>query len=375
MPAPPTRTPNRRPGSPRAGGNEDYGEEYSSLNYQTEQQHKTMDSRAFKDIFDPDKVRDITFFKPNQGPNFIDIIPFPVGPRHPEVCVRKKMKEGMRAYVLEVWRHGNIGPNDDQYICLARTYNKPCPICEFRQTEEPGADAKELTPKRRSVFCVWDRKAEDKGLQIWEVAHFFMDKPLQARVVNPKTGAKVNFSHPSKTEGKHISFDLAIKGINREYTGHQFVDRDEGIPKWILDQAPVLDDLLFVPTYEEVEEAFYSSGGETQQPDGQQEQYQQEYDQEHAETLAGQDTGPYPTCPYGGVIGADYMAFNECDNCQVATVCADLAPPEEVQQPEPPTAPPQPTRRAVANPAPAAVEQPAPASAPAQRPRPLRRQQ
>ena len=88
-----------------------------------------------------------------------------------------------------------------------------------------------------------------------------MDKQLQARVINPKTGAKINFSHPSKAEGKHISFDLAIKGIMREYTGHQFVDRDEGIPKWVLDQAPCLDDLLYVPTYEEVEEAFYGTDG------------------------------------------------------------------------------------------------------------------
>ena len=353
----PTRAPSRRPagGPPGArtpgGGQEDYGDEYASLGYQTEQQYKTRDSRAFKDIFDPDKIEGITFFKENQGPNFVDIIPFPVGPRHPEVCVRKKMQIGQRAYVLEVWRHGNVGPNNDQYICLARTYGKPCPICEFRQTDEAGADSKELVPKRRSIFAIWDRKAEDKGIQVWEIAHWFMDKQLQSRVINPKTGAKINFSHPSKAEGKHISFDLKIMGKNREYTGHQFVDRDEGIPKYILDQAPVLDDLIFVPTYEEVEEAFYSSGAgqESGQESG------QEYN-EQPQVEAG------PACPWGGVIGEDYMAFNECDQCTIVEVCASMAPPEPESEPEPPP-PPQPTRRAVATQRPAIVgEQPVPSS-------------
>jgi hypothetical protein len=357
MPAPPTRTPaTRRPAGQPAGGQvpEDYGDEYSTLGYQTEQQYKHRDSRAFRDIFDPDKTEGLEFFKPQQGANFGDIIPFPVGPRHPEVAVRKKMKVGQRAYVLEVWRHGNVGPNNDQWICLARTYGKPCPICEFRQTDQPGADDKELTPKRRSVFAWWDRKAEDKGVQVWEIAHYFMDKQLQARVINPKTGAKINFSHPSKAEGKHISFDLAIKGINREYTGHQFVDRDEGIPKWVLDQAPCLDDLLYVPTYEEVEEAFYGADGA------------------HVEQEPELEVNPVQemTCPVNGVFGGDYWAFVECETCAVQDVCAQLAPPVQEPEPEPPPPPQQPTRRAAAPPAPEPPEAPKPP--PVQRP--LRRQ-
>lgn len=364
MATPPTRPPIRRPavslpGTGYAGQAEDYGDEYASLGYQTEQQHKTRDSRAYKDIFDPDKTEGMSFFKEADGINLVDIIPFPVGPRHPEVCVRKKMQPGQRAYVLEVWAHHNVGPNNDQYLCLARTYGKPCPICEFRQSDEPGADAKELTPKRRSIFAVWDRKHEDKGLQIWEIAHFFMDKQLQARVINPKTGAKINFAHPSKAEGKHISFDLKRMGRNREYSGHQFIDRDESIPKWILDQAPVLDDLIYVPKYEDVEEAFYGSG-DTGAP-GQEERHAEGEPLREAELA----------CPFGAVIGVDYWAFQECEQCNISEACAQMAPPAT---PEAIPESPQPTRRvATAASQPGAVDEPEVEHPQPQRPLPIRR--
>ena len=364
MPAPPTRPPaTRRPAGTVTPPQETYDySEYSTVKDQTEEMFRTRDSRSFKDIFDPSKISGHKFFKPTPGDNLIDYIPFPAGPLHPEVCMKKRLQVGARVYVLEVWVHQNVGPNNDQYLCLAKTYGRPCSICEFQRSDEPGSDAKELNAKRRTVYLVWDRKHEDLGLQIWEVAHFFMEKNLQARVQNPKTGAKIAFAHPSKEEGKHIAFGYAIKGKMREYTGHQFVDRDAGIPKYILDQAFCLDDLLHIPTYEEVESAFYGQE-QTGQEDSMEPQSQ------------GQEPGE-PTCPVNGVFGTDYWAFVECETCPVQNDCAQLAPPEAAQEQEPeppPPPPPQPTRRAAA-PAPAAPvaehqEAPRPIA-----PRPLRRQ-
>src|SRR5574337_1937468 len=84
------------------------------------------DSGRFKSIFIKDAVSGITMWKCSEDEHFINIIPYIAGANNPNV------KPGKFAYNLDIFVHRKVGVNEDSYICLARTYNKPCPICEHQ---------------------------------------------------------------------------------------------------------------------------------------------------------------------------------------------------------------------------------------------------
>ena len=229
-----------------------------SLLRRTEQSHNSRDSYGgFKSIFK--EGLDVTFWDCREGTHLIDILPYQAGENDPY------NKPGDYTYVLDVWVHYGVGPNDDSYICLAKTYGKPCPICEHKRELQKQGDVDEdeikaLNPKRRVIYaiiCYDSEKEEDKGVQIWEVAHFFMERHLSELAKNPRTGGFILFADPT-SEGKSIQFTKRGRGAgNVEFIGHKFVDRDYDIPDEILDQVPCLDELIHIPTYEEVYEAFH----------------------------------------------------------------------------------------------------------------------
>ena len=125
---------------------------------------------------------DVTFWAPKLGQHIIDIIPFKMGSNSPLDDIGQPLTpEGEDDYVLDYWVHRNIGPGEDQTIvCLAKTYREKCPICEhaqelIRKGDQDTADL--LKPKRRTIYnvYVWDSAEEqNKGVQIWEVAYFYM---------------------------------------------------------------------------------------------------------------------------------------------------------------------------------------------------------
>jgi hypothetical protein len=236
----------------------------------------------------------------------------------------KNVKEGAWTYKADFWVHRNVGPNDDAVVCLAKTYGKPCPICEEykRAVDAYGFDDSRAKALKSSHQCLYNVKVYDtpddekKGVQVWQVAHFFFEKNIVELAKSPrKGGTDITFSDPDI--GKSISFFRKGKE-NVSFSGFQFVDRDVAISDEDLESVYCLEELVHVLTYEEVHELFYGSFSPNSPVNP---------PPTSAEPSPGRSrergarSEPGPECKDG--FGNSIDEIPECANCQVYESCAD----------------------------------------------------
>lgn len=294
-----------------------YAEE---LQKRVKESHDTKDQGMFGgSIFK--QGLDVPFWKCGEGKHYIDVIPHIAGKYNPRV------KEGKPTYVLDIWVHYNIGPNGSPFICLAKNYNEPCPICEYRKeladSDQADEDVlKALNPKRRTIYnivCYDSNKEEEKGIQIWDVSHFFFEQKVASIAERPRSGGFVNWPDPD--EGKQVMFERKGTGANNtQFLGHAFIDRDYTIPDEILQESRSIDELLHIPTYEEVDGIL--KGRKKQEV--KEEQEEEKPKEEARPTRRTRKPEPEPEekddCP--GTFGKDIDKFDQCQTCTQYDDCA-----------------------------------------------------
>lgn len=189
------------------------------------------------------------------GTHFFDIIPFKAGRYWPTKLGYGA--PGEYAPYMEVFVHQNVGPSDAQYVCPAANYGKPCPICEQQgklrekwpdPTEEQQKIIKSLYPRRRCIYNVIqcdDAQTEAKGIQVWDMAHWSVQRHIEALVVGRSGEPEIFYADPD--EGKTLKLTRQGTGMTTQWVGHMFVDRDYVIPDEDLDNAYVLDECLVLP--------------------------------------------------------------------------------------------------------------------------------
>jgi len=218
------------------------------------------DSGRFKSIFTKEKMTNAKWWKCAEDEHFINIIPYIGGPNNPNG------KAGKWAYNLDIWVHRKVGVTEDNFICLARSYGKACPICEH-QAEERKKDnynedfVKSLNPTRRVIYnivCLDNNTEVAKGIQLFDVAHWLFEKYLAELAKIPRSGGFILFS--DSDVGKTVFFRKKGSGAtNTSYTAFAFHDRTEPISDALLDSAHSLDDMIYIPTYAEVYKAHWGS--------------------------------------------------------------------------------------------------------------------
>ena len=293
-----------------------------------------FDSQSY--FFIPDGVsRWIPKGSKNGEEHFFDILPFRVGDRYPIQRVESRkiqLQPGEWTYWLDVWIHRRVGPENRIAVCPSKSYGKPCPMCEhfFALLDDEEDDERrkriwqEKGAKRRCVFNVWvhDNDSErEKGVQIFEVAHFFMEKELRERAKDRKTGEEILYASPGR-DGRQIYFKIVSKGGTGqriEFTGHNFYKRDYEIGDELLSRVVQLDQLLVLHSYDELNEMYWAGSQPGPQPD-------QPVDEgvgprrPGPATVSGQaeeDTrASVPSCPVGGEFGKDFNEFHDCERCE-----------------------------------------------------------
>ena len=317
---------------------------------QQESFDKRDDSGKYKSYF-IDAIGKDKFWKPTVGEHQINIIPFIAGKNNPNV------KEGEPTYLLDLWVHTGIGVNEDNYICPARNFDQPCPICEhqaeLRKEEDYDEElVKSINPKRRAVYNVEvldSVKEQNKGIQLLEVSHFSFEKPLMERSKLPKGGGFVYFADVD--DGQVVSFEVkesafTTKGAKprtikkNDFLSFQFIPRDAPISDELLAKSFVLDEIIVIPEYEALYEAFYQeSSGRTAKPEEKEQERQEEEEQEKESDVEDPEI-PGDTCPVEQTFGEDYDKFNECDDCINRDACgAKKAEIEEAKKPKVTTKP------------------------------------
>lgn len=196
--------------------------------------------------------------------HYIDILPYKVGKGN------MNCDAGKYHYERTFYVHGGIGKKKREYLCLDRTLNKACPICEYiaRLRDNPSANEKRiraLAPRKRQLFNVIDTKDRDKGVQIWSVAFGNFGKLLKTTIDKKadkhpewKEFAELQggFTLELTTEQKELK---SKQGGRQEFTAVariDFEERDKDYNDDILDDTYCLDDMIKVTNYDDLKKIF-----------------------------------------------------------------------------------------------------------------------
>jgi len=181
-------------------------------------------------------------------------------------------------------------------------------------SEDVQAQIESARAKRYSVYAVWDRDNESKGVQIFIVAHWFFQNNVMGICKKPRSGGVVAFADPSAEEGRSIAFEIAGSKTQQQWKSFQFSEREEDIPDDIIEAVPTLDELLDIPTYEQVKKAFWAGLSE-----------EESLGNEPEPGLSKRMRKPTSECPMGGVIGRDFENFQEClTSCEKYVKCQEV---------------------------------------------------
>ncbi len=288
-----------------------------------------------KFYLDFSNYEDVKLYKPQEDYNTIDIIPYLVSTKHHP----KKYEIGDPDYILDVWVHSNVGPQNDNYVCLFKTFGLPCPICEERDARlKAGADWKsqsiqELLPSNKAIYNVIDKDSEeDKGLIkifIASFAYFERDGLLDRLEDFEKKSEQITPS--SLSNGRSIEFKAVTHKFGRrdyfKYKNFSFIKRDEPYPEDIIKESYPLDKMLVVPSYEEVRDAFFARNIEGEDEDADMNQTDDEKAIEEEKAKVEQITeGPdkdkkgkakeESKCPSGHKFGEDCDQTSDCGDCK-----------------------------------------------------------
>lgn len=331
-----------------------------------EQNKKT--NTIFKTVF----KSDVPTWREKEGDNILDVIPFHAG-KNAELYNDPKIVTGKWVYRLPILLHKGVGVNEDNYICLNSMLRQPCPICEYRKKLKDKGVSWEVYqkyfPKKRSLFNVWvqnNDKEYKKGVLVWDISDFLGWDKIYPITENIRGGGRIYFMEYEKEEGRSVAFRR--KEISRgkvEYSGYQLLARDYDIPNDIKEGVHILDELIYIPTYDEVSETFYSTVNEEEhENNSENSNNDEEFDMDQkfernsrvrqmaethepvtvAEEGIPRESERAPTrstrietqqtsikeeikseegCPAGFIYGSDFDLMDECRNCNAYRGCQD----------------------------------------------------
>lgn len=189
---------------------------------------------------DRDKLERLGFpqYKPKKGSNFIRIV--------------APSSKGRFGKVIEL--HRNVGANGSVRICMKKMFDEPCAVCDYivklKEQKVSSTQIGELESGKRILLFVVDvtnKETEDEGPKWFDcpptiyisICDLSKDK---------RGGATIDVSHP--VNGKDIEFERKEKKGN-PYCGYKLIEA-EPIPEWWHENLPQFDDVLLIPSYDEV---------------------------------------------------------------------------------------------------------------------------
>lgn len=225
-------------------------------------EHVSGGSRAFQ------APEGVSMFKPPKTGGFeIDILPFEVG-EAAEKFKHSFASPGDLHFERTYFAHYGIGPDQDAVVCLARTFDKPCPVCEHRQElaldpKTPDKVISALAAKERQLFLVYDHNEPAKGVKLWEIAHWNFGRQLLAKIANasPKRKAAYQkFADPEEGSTLRITgIEESMGGVGKPYSKYsvdEFEERSKALDDKLLDHGICLDDIVTPLSYEQLKRLF-----------------------------------------------------------------------------------------------------------------------
>jgi len=281
---------------------------------------------------------EVKFYKPKEGNNKIDIIPYTIASANHPLVKRGTLKVGDLDYTLDIWVHKNIGPSESDAVCLKKNYGKSCPICDQADEYRMAGKKEEFDAykaKRRVFYNIRDVMKPDEGMMVLEQSHFLFEKELIEEAKNSADGdGIIDFADPDN--GKTVKF----RGSATTYQGHAgiepknfgFLDRDTPTTKLVKLAIP-FDALLVVHTADQMmalmtgedDPEVADDEDEAPPPPPKRPAKHDDDEDEPAPTRKAPVKETGPTCPHGHRFGKDNDEKPECENCDVWKACARAA--------------------------------------------------
>lgn len=176
---------------------------------------------GFQDFISPQGLEK---WKPAEGVNRIDILPYNATASHPLV-VTGQAEVGDGLYSLDIYVHRDIGPSHRHIPCL-KQFGKNCPLCNEAArlrnlgTEEGQKASSELYARRRVVYLIHDLGTGKYGY--WDTGYKSVEQKLNsaAEFVVDASGRKIDVY--DWEEGRSVHF----MGTAKTFNGNKFVEPD-----------------------------------------------------------------------------------------------------------------------------------------------------
>lgn len=222
-------------------------------------EHKT--GFASKAIRTPDGMQ--RFKLKAEGIKRLDIMPYTVGDAI-ERFQHTYAEAGDGYYERTFFIHRNIGADKDSYICPAKTFGKPCPICEHRASLMQDGDADEelirsLSPSQRQLWYVVDLADKDKGVQLWDMSFHNFGKQLDKEIQNADEDEPYDmFADPEEGYTLKLGVDEESIGRTTFYSVGTvgFKPRKAAIDEDLYEDLEPLEDLVLEVEYDDLKAIF-----------------------------------------------------------------------------------------------------------------------
>lgn len=286
--------------------------------------------------------------------HLIDILPYFAGNNVPISRYVRNAPKGELEYRCELFIHRNVGLDNAMVVCPNRSYERPCPICEQvsyllkNGLEYEDEAVKSIIAKKQVIYnimCYDTPEEENKGIQVWPIAHWNSEKNLDAISRKSTRGGAICFS--DLEVGKSVAFVREGSDMTTRYGGYRFVDRDYTYPDDLLEKTYVLDELFEVYSYEKIKEMFIAGQNIGNNPivDSRQQEEKQQVPSLRVRRQIPSTGSPSSNfvenkteefkCP--GTFGVDIDQFSECEQCDMYNDCmvAHNASSAKEKEPEP----------------------------------------
>jgi len=213
----------------------------------------------------------VEIFQPEAKKYELSIVLYKAGDDNPYA------DSGAWYYERTFWAHRGVGPNNKFRLCLAKTSDKPCPICELMVKMQRDSDCdkdvvKAMRPSERQLWLVFDHAEPDKGVQLWEISYYAFGRLLEDRRTNADEDEEYmrEFDDPKSGSRLRVTFakePIPGGGSFLKATAIDFKPRRNGLDDSLLDHGICLDDLLVYPDYNELKKEFLMEFEELDDPD------------------------------------------------------------------------------------------------------------
>jgi hypothetical protein len=279
--------------------------------------------------------------KPSAGGvvNHIDILPFEVTQEWYKNLKQKKngipngIEPGFLDYKLEIPFHKSVGPQNKKIICKRLAFGKECKLCQmvWKENDKPegqrdGELLEDLYYQWRVWYNFFDYDNQEIGVQLFDSAYTKFEQPFAEQA------GTVCFSDLQEGKMLALKFRQAeFKGSTYyEFQNVDFLDRDQPYTEDILNDVYPLDQMLIIPSDEEIMAIFGGEGGFGAEeplpaPASQQRRFraqgvgqepqQEKVPQVPVRTLPARVRTASNQCPEGGKFGLDFQDLDGCARC------------------------------------------------------------